>query len=140
LFETKNKKIEELDKEIFNTFKKVWINIPLLDAMRQIPKYAKFLEEVCTNKRHVRDNEVVNMGRNVSRLIKRPIEIPRKFKDPGIFFFFVLCVIRSTKFNNPMLDLGASINIMPLSVFTFLHLGPLKTTGVVIQLTMYLSV
>ena len=33
-----------------------------------------------------------------------------------------------------MLDLGASINVMPLSVFTSLSLGPLKTTGVVIQL------
>ena len=33
-----------------------------------------------------------------------------------------------------MLDLGASINVMPLSVFTSLHLGPLKSTGVVIQL------
>ena len=30
-----------------------------------------------------------------------------------------------------MLDLGASINVMPLSVFTSLHLGPLKSTGVV---------
>jgi len=33
-----------------------------------------------------------------------------------------------------MLDLGASINVMPLSVFTSLYLGPLKTTNVIIQL------
>jgi len=40
----KTEKMEELDKEILNTFKKVEINIPLLDVVRQIPKYAKFLK------------------------------------------------------------------------------------------------
>ncbi|KAL0294594.1 UNVERIFIED_CONTAM: hypothetical protein Sangu_3214800, partial [Sesamum angustifolium] len=33
-----------------------------------------------------------------------------------------------------MCDLGASINVMPLSIFESLHVGPLKETGVVIQL------
>ena len=33
-----------------------------------------------------------------------------------------------------MLDLGASINVMPHSVYTSLKLGPLKQTGVIIQL------
>ncbi|WVY95318.1 hypothetical protein V8G54_034406 [Vigna mungo] len=124
--------MEELDQEILNTFKKVEINIPLLDVVKQNPKYAKFLKELYTNKRRIRDNEVVNLGRNVSSLVKKRIEIPRKCKDPGMFS--VPCVIGNSKFDNAMLDLGASINVMPLSVFTSLSLGPLKTTGVVIQL------
>jgi len=129
----KTKKMEELDKEILNTFKKVEINIPLLDAVRQIPKYAKFLKELCTHKRRIMDKEVVNMGRNVSSLIKKPaVRMPQKCKDPDMFF--VPCIIGSTKFDNAMLDLRDSINVMPLSVFTSLHLGPLKSTGVVIQL------
>jgi hypothetical protein len=33
-----------------------------------------------------------------------------------------------------MLDLGASINIMPLSIYKALNLGPLKETRVIIQL------
>ena len=33
-----------------------------------------------------------------------------------------------------MLDLGASINVMPYSIYASLNLGPLKETGVVIQL------
>ncbi|XP_014500130.1 uncharacterized protein LOC106761129 [Vigna radiata var. radiata] len=128
----RNKNMEELDQEILNTFKKVEINIPLLDVVKQIPKYAKFLKEICTNRRRFRDNEVVNLGRNVSSLIKKHIEIPRKCKDPGMFS--IPCVIGDSKFDNAMLDLGASINVMLLSVFTSLSLGPLKTTGVVIQL------
>ncbi|WVZ18857.1 hypothetical protein V8G54_006179 [Vigna mungo] len=103
----RNKKMEELDQEILNTFKKVEINIPLLDVVKQIPKYAKFLKELCINKRRIRDNEAVNLGRNVSSLVKKHIEIPRKCKDPGMFS--IPCVIGNSKFDNAMLDLGASI-------------------------------
>jgi len=71
-----------------NTFKKVEINIPLLDVVRQIPKYAKFLKELCTHKRRVMDKEVVNMGRNMSSLIKKlAVRTPQKCKDPGMFLF-----------------------------------------------------
>ena len=38
----------EKDKELLETFRKVEVNIPLLDAIKQIPKYAKFLKELCT--------------------------------------------------------------------------------------------
>ncbi|XP_016706868.1 uncharacterized protein [Gossypium hirsutum] len=38
------------DKEILETFRNVEINISLLDAIKQIPQYAKFLKELCTNK------------------------------------------------------------------------------------------
>ena len=44
------------------------------------------------------------------------------------------CTIGKTRFGKAMLDLGASINVMPYSVFASLNLGTLKETGVVIQL------
>jgi hypothetical protein len=37
--------------DVFETLKKVEINIPLLDAIKQISSYAKFLKDCCTNKR-----------------------------------------------------------------------------------------
>jgi hypothetical protein len=40
-------KKEDKEKEILEVFKKVELNIPLLDAIKQIPKYAKFLKELC---------------------------------------------------------------------------------------------
>jgi len=57
----KNIKLEEAEKEILETFRKVEVNIPLLDAIKQIPKYAKFLKDLCTHKRHLKGNEKVNM-------------------------------------------------------------------------------
>ncbi|RDY11422.1 hypothetical protein CR513_03918, partial [Mucuna pruriens] len=41
----------EFDEELLRMFRKVEINIPLLDAIKQIPKYAKFLKELCVHKR-----------------------------------------------------------------------------------------
>ncbi|KAL0295215.1 UNVERIFIED_CONTAM: hypothetical protein Sradi_6846400 [Sesamum radiatum] len=64
-------KEEEHEKEILDTFKKVEINIPLLDAIKQIPKYAKFLKELCTNKRKLKDKERIIFGKNVSAVINR---------------------------------------------------------------------
>ncbi|KAL0281993.1 UNVERIFIED_CONTAM: hypothetical protein Sangu_2977700 [Sesamum angustifolium] len=50
-------KEEEHENEILDSCKKVEINILLLDAIKQIPKYAKFLKELCTNKRKLKDKE-----------------------------------------------------------------------------------
>jgi len=73
------------------------------------------------------------MGRNVSSLIGKSVpQILEKCKDPGTFY--VPCIIGNSKFENAMLDLGASINVMPLSIFKALSFGPLQPTGVVIQL------
>jgi len=68
-----NKKMEEADKEILETFRKVEVNIPLLDAIKQIPRYAKFLKELCTNKRTLKGSERISMGRNVSALIGKSV-------------------------------------------------------------------
>ena len=55
------------------TFRKVEVNIPLLDAIKQIPKYAKFLKELCTHKRKLKGNERISMGRNVSTSISKSV-------------------------------------------------------------------
>ena len=48
--------------------------------------------------------------------------------------FTIPCKIGSVAVNHAMLDLGASINVMPYTLYTSLDVGPLKPTGVVIQL------
>ncbi|KAJ9139867.1 hypothetical protein P3X46_030562 [Hevea brasiliensis] len=63
-------KKEEQEKEILETFRKVEVNIPLLDAIKQIPRYAKFLKELCTTKRKLRNNEKIGVGEIVSALIQ----------------------------------------------------------------------
>ena len=51
-----------LNAEIYDIFKQVRINIPMLDAIKQIPSYAKFLKDLCTVKRklHVKETTMMN--------------------------------------------------------------------------------
>ena len=56
---------EEEEKEILDTFRKAQVNIPLLDAIKQIPRYAKFLKELCMNKKKLKGDEKINLSQNV---------------------------------------------------------------------------
>ncbi|KAM2064666.1 hypothetical protein TB2_027300 [Malus domestica] len=85
----KHTKKEEAEKDILETFRKVQVNIPLLDAIKQVPRYAKFLKELCTTRKRISTKEVVKVSENVSAILQR--KLPPKCKDPGSFT--IPCVI-----------------------------------------------
>ncbi|KAM2494597.1 hypothetical protein ACFX1W_034676 [Malus domestica] len=126
----KQTKKEEDEKDILETFRKVQVNIPLLDAIKQVPRYAKFLKELCTTRKKMSTKEVVKVSENVLAILQR--KLPPTCKDPGSFT--IPCVIGNTRFESAMLDLGASINVMPYSIYASMNLGELKNDGVIIQL------
>ncbi|XP_021722788.1 uncharacterized protein LOC110690271 [Chenopodium quinoa] len=74
--------------------------------------------------------EKVKVSAHVSAVFQK--KLPEKCSDPGMFT--VPVTIGDTTFHRAMLDLGASINVIPYSLFKSLELGPLHETGVVIQL------
>ncbi|CAN6580969.1 unnamed protein product [Malus baccata var. baccata] len=76
-------KNEEDEKDILETFRKVHVNIPLLDAIKQIPKYSKFLNKLCTTRKWIREKEVVHVSENVFALLQR--KLPPKCKDPDFY-------------------------------------------------------
>ncbi|XP_027077137.1 uncharacterized protein [Coffea arabica] len=125
----KTKKVEK-EKELLDVFRKVEINIPLLDAINQIPKYAKFLKDLCTHKRKLRDDERVAVGENVSTILQR--KLPPKCGDPSMFT--IPYKIGGTPIRKAMLDLGVSINVMPKTIYGSFNVGPLKGTDIIIQL------
>ena len=59
------------------------------------------------------------MGENVSAVLQK--KLPPKCKDPGMFT--IPCKILNNRFERAMLDLGASINVMPYSIYASLNLG-----------------
>ena len=67
--------------EIYELFKQVKSNIPLLDAIKQIPSYAKFLKDLCTVKRKLGVNKEAFMTEQSTSLIRN--NLPPKYKDPG---------------------------------------------------------
>jgi len=123
-------KRNQANDEILETFRKVENNIPLLDAIKQVPRYAKFLKELCTNKRKLKGNERISVGQNLSVVFQK--KLPPKCKDTVMFS--VLYKIGNSRFDRCMLDLGASINVMPRSVYGSLNIGPVEQTNLVIQL------
>ncbi|XP_071912226.1 uncharacterized protein [Coffea arabica] len=125
----KTKKAEK-EKEILDVFRKVEINIPLLDAIKQIPKYANFLKDLFTHKRKLRGDERVVVGGNISAILQR--KLPLKCGDLNMFT--IPCKIGNISIRKAMLDLRTSINVMPKIIYAFLNLGPLKGTGIIIQL------
>ncbi|XP_073122985.1 uncharacterized protein [Henckelia pumila] len=119
-------------KELYKTFRRCEVNIPLFDAIKQVPRYAKFLKELCTAKRKqkLKGCKKIELGEQVSAVIQR--KVPTKCKDQGMFL--IPCKIGGVRLDTAMLDLGASINDMPYSVYASLKLGPLNETAIVIQM------
>ena len=120
------------DQELFETFSKCEVNIPLLKLVKSIPRYAKFLKELCKIKRKqkLKGKQKVQVSERVSAMLQK--QLPAKCEDPGMFTIPI--VIGDTKFDKAMLDLGASINVLPSSIYESLALGPLLKTGIIIQL------
>ncbi|XP_022887924.1 uncharacterized protein LOC111403585 [Olea europaea var. sylvestris] len=81
-----------------------------------------------TNK--LEDHETVMLTEECSARIQK--KFPPKLKYPKSFT--VPCTIGDFYFDKPLCDLGASINLMPLSIFRKLGLGEPKTTTVTLQL------
>lgn len=116
---------------MFETLRKVEINIPLLDVIKQIPKYAKFLKELYTNKKKQEELEKVSISENVSAVIQQ--KLPPKLKDRGMFA--IGCVIGDVGIQRAMCDLSASINVMPTSIYKKLSangVSPLRETRTVL--------
>ncbi|CAJ2660565.1 unnamed protein product [Trifolium pratense] len=113
----RRKKVKNLEREKeFKKFMKVLnkleMAIPLVEALEQMPSYAKFLKELLTKKRKPLDDEMVSMTEECSALIQR--KLPQKKKDPGSFT--IPCSIGDLTIGKALCDLGASVNLMPLSM------------------------
>ncbi|CAN6700807.1 unnamed protein product [Malus baccata var. baccata] len=117
-------------KEIFDILSKVNVNLPLLDVIRNMSAYGKFFKELNNYKRKYGPHEKVVVSENVSAVLQR--KLPPKLKDPGSFSINI--TIGDKKVEKAMLDLGASINLMPYSVYLQLGLGELKATTISLQL------
>nr|XP_027067785.1 uncharacterized protein LOC113693444 [Coffea arabica] len=117
-------------EKFFKMFKQLHINIPFIDAITQIPSYARFLKDIMSKKRKIVDNEMIALTEECSALIKN--KLPPKLKDPGSFS--IPCTIGQLHFSNALCDLGASVSLMPLSVARRLGLQELKATNITLQL------
>ncbi|PPY74834.1 hypothetical protein, partial [Escherichia coli] len=78
-----------------------------------MPKYAKFLKEILSNKRKLEDLGQVVLNEECSAILQN--KLPLKRRDPGSFT--IPCMIGDLSISGALTDLGASINLMPTSLF-----------------------
>ncbi|GJV70968.1 reverse transcriptase domain-containing protein [Tanacetum coccineum] len=107
-----------------NDLHTVRINVPLVDVLVGMPKYGKFLKEIISNKHKIEQIYAAFLSDESSAMIQN--KVPPKLGDPGSFL--IPCNFNKTFSCNALADLGASINLMPYSLYAKLSLKTLKPT------------
>ncbi|XP_038904353.1 uncharacterized protein LOC120090709 [Benincasa hispida] len=106
----KKKKNDEVQYQHFmDMLKQLHINIPFTEAIEQMPTYVKFLKDMVTKKRNTGKFATVALTQSSKSIL------PQKMHDLGSFT--IPCFIGGLYISQAFCDLGASINLMPLSNF-----------------------
>ncbi|XP_038895911.1 uncharacterized protein LOC120084082 [Benincasa hispida] len=112
-------------KRFLELLKQLHINIPLMEALEQIPTYVKFFKEILTKKRKVSEKEVIALTQECNALVSN--NLPKKQKNPGSFT--VPCSIGGLDMGQALCDLEASINLMSFSISKKLGIGEAQPTS-----------
>jgi Aspartyl protease len=101
--------------------RKLNLTVSFFKAITQMPAYAKCLKEIMSKNKGLKEVKTVNLN-----------NLPPKLKDLGSFI--IPCSLGNIKFKNTLCDLGASVSLMPRSVFEMLGIGDLKQTNISLQI------
>ncbi|GKC87446.1 reverse transcriptase domain-containing protein [Tanacetum coccineum] len=130
----KTKILEKNDVQVskfLKILKQLHFNISLMDALTQIPKFTKVLKDLLKDKEKL--EELANTPMNVKCSAILLNKVPKKLGDPKKFL--IPCVLQDLEVCSSLADAGASINLMPLSIYEKLRIGPLKPTRMTLELT-----
>src|SRR3954467_9718440 len=131
-FPTRNKKKGQHEKnfeKFLEMFKKLELNIPFLEALEQMPTYAKFMKDIISKKRTI-DHDPIILTETCSAILQG-MKIPVKKKDRGSVT--IPCTIGGKSFKKALIDLGASVSLMPLSIYKRLGIGNVQDTRMTLQ-------
>ncbi|XP_022031063.2 uncharacterized protein LOC110932004 [Helianthus annuus] len=108
--------------EGWENFKQAKINLPLLDDIKKVPAHVECLKELSIEKRHNKLPEPVDLISHVSAILSSAL--PQKAQDPGDPLIPIQT--GTFKIERALLDLGASVSILPGSLYDQYDFGPLK--------------
>ncbi|GJX71485.1 reverse transcriptase domain-containing protein [Tanacetum coccineum] len=104
--------------------------ISFTDALMLMPKFASTLKTLIGNKEKLSEMARTPLNENCSAVILN--KLPKKLGDPGRFL--IPCEFSGINTCNALADLGASINLMPYSVWKNLSLPELTPTCMTLEL------
>ncbi|GJV44313.1 reverse transcriptase domain-containing protein [Tanacetum coccineum] len=126
----RKEKIEAQYGKFLDMIRFVLINVPLVDVLAGMPNYRKFLKELISNKHKIEQISATFLSDESSAMIQN--KVPPKLGDLGSFL--IPCSFKKTFSCNALADLGASINLMPYSLYAKLSLETLKPTKMSVRL------
>ncbi|GJU94447.1 reverse transcriptase domain-containing protein [Tanacetum coccineum] len=111
-------------------FKRLHFNISLAEALAHMPKYAKMVKDLLTSKEKLLELVNTPLYENCSAILLK--KLPEKLRDTGRFL--IPCEFQELESCMALADLGASINLMPLSIWKKLILSELTSTRMTLEL------
>jgi hypothetical protein len=108
-------------EDMWEIFSQVKINLPLIDAIKQVPAYAKYLKEMCTQKRKLKVPKTIELEK-VSAVVTSVL--PPKLQDPGAPIIKIQ--VGNFEMSRALLDAGAGVSILPGSLYDQYDFGPLR--------------
>ncbi|GKC85609.1 reverse transcriptase domain-containing protein [Tanacetum coccineum] len=112
-------------------FKQLRLEIGLKDALVEMPKFNKWLSSLLRNKEKLEEIAITTVNAECSAIIMN--RVPEKLEDPGKFL--IPCALQELDRTSALADSGASINLLPHSIYKKLGLEALNPTRMTLELT-----
>ncbi|GJU10021.1 reverse transcriptase domain-containing protein [Tanacetum coccineum] len=126
---SRDKALNQMEK-IFQNFQDLRFNISFADALLLMPRFAPMIKSLLMNKEKLLELAKIPLNENCSAMLLK--KLPEKLGDPGKFL--IPCNFPGMDVCHALADLGASINLMPLSIWKKLSLPELTPTRMTLEL------
>ncbi|GJR24760.1 reverse transcriptase domain-containing protein [Tanacetum coccineum] len=126
---SRDKASNQMDK-IFQIFQDLRFNISFADALLLMPRFAPTIKSLLMNKEKLLELAKIPLNENCSAMLLK--KLPKKLGDPDKFL--IPCNFLGMDICHALVDLGASINLMPLSIWKMLSLPELTPTRMTLEL------
>nr|GEX92248.1 reverse transcriptase domain-containing protein [Tanacetum cinerariifolium] len=119
-----------LATKFMEIFRDLHFELSFVNVLVHMPKFAPMFKKLLNNKDKLTELTKIPLNENCSAMVLK--KLPEKLGDPGQF----LIPCDFSKFDNylALADLGASINLKPLSIWKKLRLPTLNDTKMVLEL------
>ncbi|CAM8877537.1 unnamed protein product [Rhodiola kirilowii] len=110
--------------------KKLYVTLPFHEVITQNPTYAKFLKDIVSNRRVIEESSMVALNVECSAIVQS--RMPKKMQDNGSFSIPIS--LGKIEIDRALCDLGASISLIPYSLFEQIDVGELHPTTISLKL------
>nr|GFA03198.1 reverse transcriptase domain-containing protein [Tanacetum cinerariifolium] len=117
-------------EKFFQIFQDLYFDISFADALILMPKFAFTIKSLLTNKDKLFVLAKIPLNENCSAMLLK--KLPEKLGDPGKFL--IPCDFPGMDICYALVDLDASINLMPLSIWKKFSLPELTPTRMTLEL------